>query len=366
LKDAALLTLAINKASIKKGMILKDASAYNIQFFYGKPIFIDTLSFDKYKEGEPWIAYQQFCRHFLSPLLLAAYRDYRLMQFSKISMDGIPLDFTSAVLPAKTFLNFSVLSNIHLHSKSESLMEGRFMKRKAVFIPKNSLLAILENLEGLISGLKLKVKKSEWQNYYQDNSYKDSSLKDKKNSIKSFLKIIGSIGSVWDMGANTGYFSRDLVSEKTQVINFDNDFLAIERNYENVKSRNLKNVLPLLMDLTNPSPGIGWMNEERESLISRGPCDVVLALALVHHLAISNNLPFSHIADFFSRICGWLIIEYVPKDDSQIKKMLLNRDDIFESYNSRNFEKEFSRLFSIKKKTNVKNSDRVIYLMKKK
>lgn len=365
LKDAALLTLKINKLCLRKGMILKDASAYNIQFLKGKPIFIDTLSFEKYNEGEPWVAYQQFCRHFLAPLLLASYKDYRLMQLLKTYIDGIPLDLTSGLLPLMSHLNFSVLSNIHLHSKTEKFMENKFVKNNTGRLSKNSLLAILDNLENLVTGLNLKIKKSEWQNYYQKNSYTENSTKNKKDIVKSFLKEVGSVDTLWDLGANTGYYSKDLVPTSTLVLNFDNDILAIEKNYEDVKKRGLMNILPLIMDLINPSPGLGWMNEERESLIQRGPSDVVLALALVHHLAISNNLPFTYIANFFSRICKWLIVEFVPKNDNQIKLMLTNRKDIFPFYNQMSFEEEFSKFFSIRKRINIKSSRRVLYLMRK-
>lgn len=366
LKDAALLTLTIAKKSLVKGMILKDASAYNVQFLHGRPIFIDTLSFEKYEQGAPWVAYQQFCRHFLSPLLLASYVDFRLLELQKTYLDGIPLDLTSKLLPKNTFLNFSVLSNIHLHSRAEKGLEGKFVKRKQAFLSKNSLLAILDNLEGLVSRLELKVKQSEWQNYYQESSYTSASLKAKKNIVKAFIKEIGATQTLWDLGANTGYFSKDFLSKNTIVVNFDNDFLAIEKNYHDVRKKGLSNVLPLIMDLTNPSPGIGWMNKERESLIARTPCDVALALALVHHLAISQNLPLSLVANFFATLCRWLIIEFVPKEDSQVKRMLTNRQDVFPGYDRIHFEKAFSEFFSIRQSRRVQKTGRVVYLMKKK
>lgn len=366
LKDAAILTLKIARESLRYGMILKDASAFNVQFFQGKPIFIDTLSFEKYKEGEPWAAYQQFCRHFLAPLLLASYKDYRLMQFSKIFIDGIPLDLTSRLLPKSSFLNFSVISSIHLHAKAEKLLENKFIKRKNAFLSKNSLLAILGSLESLILGLKIKVKESEWQNYYKESNYTARSLRAKKRIVKSFIKEIPPVNTLWDLGANTGYFSKDITAKDVTIINFDNDFLAIEKNYEDVKQRKLKNILPLVMDLVNPSSGLGWMSEERDSLINRGPCDVALALALVHHLVISNNLPFNLMSKFFNKICKFLVIEFVPKDDSQVRRMLLNRKDVFYDYNKENFERALSKDFKFLNKVNIKGSDRILYFMKKK
>lgn len=364
LRDAALLTLAINKFCIKNGMILKDASAYNVLFKEGRPIFIDTLSFEIYNEGSPWVAYQQFCKHFLSPLLLAAYIDYRLMQLSKVFIDGIPLDLTSKLLPIKSRFNFSVLSNIHLQVKAQKALENKFVKRKIGYVSSNSLLAIMDNLENLISGLKLGIINSEWRDYYQDNSYKKSSLKNKKDIVRGLIRETGGVGMLWDLGANTGYFSKDIVTKNTIVINFDNDFLTTENNYKDVRERKLTNVLPLIMDLTNPSSNVGWANDERSSIIERGPCDVALALALIHHLAITNNLPFNLIAEFFSRICKWLIIEYVPKSDIQVRKMLINREDIFPKYTQTEFEAVFTKYFRLYKKMNVKNSERIVYLFK--
>ena len=168
------------------------------------------------------------------------------------------------------------------------------------------------------------------------------------------------------MGANTGLFSRLASRRGITTMSFDIDPAAVEKNYREARSKKERNILPLLLDLTNPSPAMGWSNEERTSLISRGPADLAMALALVHHLAISNNLPLSHVADFFSKICANLIIEFIPKSDSRVQKLLKTREDIFPDYDQNNFEKEFSRLFEIKNKQNVSDSKRVLYSMIKK
>jgi len=366
LKDAALLTLEINRRSLLKGMILKDASTYNVQFNKGKPLFIDSLSFEKYKEGEPWIAYQQFCRHFLAPLLLAAYCDFRLIHLLKTYIDGIPLDLTSKILPYKTHFNFSILSHIHFHAKAENYFESKFKGRSKYFLPKNSLLAINDNLKELITSLELKIKSTEWSDYYSDNSYDSRSLQTKKRLIEKFMKSIKTKKIIWDLGSNIGFFSKNLNLEKSLFIDIDNDYLAIEENYLDTKKKGISNVLPLNIDITNPSPGIGWTNSERMTLVERGPCDVVLALALVHHLVFSYNLSFANISDFFKRITKWCIVEFVPKNDLQIKRMLLNKKDIYTDYDQINFEKVFSKNFTIMEKVSINSLGRLLYLMKKK
>ena len=172
--------------------------------------------------------------------------------------------------------------------------------------------------------------------------------------------------SVWDLGANVGIFSRIASDRGIQTISFDIDPAAVEKNYLECVERNEANILPLLLDLTNPSPGIGWQNQERTSLLERGPAETVLALALIHHLAISNNLPFGKIANFLSRICSSLIIEFIPKSDSQVQKLLSTREDIFPNYTQGNFENGFKDFFKIQSSVKIKDSQRTLYLMERK
>jgi len=370
LQDAALLTLKIQEQALNFGMSLKDASAYNIQFYQGKPIFIDFLSFEKYKEGLPWIAYKQFCQHFLAPLALMSYKDIRFNQFFKFNIDGIPLDFASKLLPKKTWFNFSLLTHIHLHSKTQAKYadKGEKVKKMKGTISKQILQQIIKGLENKISKLKWRIKETQWGEYYTFTNYSKSSFNLKKQIINNYLKSFKSqINSVWDLGANTGEFSRIATDMNFNTISFDIDPLAVEKNYKQVKKTNEKNLLPLIFDATNPSPGIGWQNQERKSLISRGAADCILALALIHHLAITNNVPFKNIAEFMKQLTSkYLIIEFVPKDDSNAKKLLALREDIFKDYEKQIFEKIFESFFDILKINNIKGTKRTLYLMKRK
>ncbi len=367
LKHAALVTLQIQKRALKFGMSLKDTSTYNIQFLKGKPILIDTLSFKKYEEKQPWTAYQQFCQHFLAPLALMCHKDLRLNQLLRIYIDGIPLDLASSLLPSSTYLNFPLLTHIHLHARSQKryLNKGKYLKIKNLRVNKLSMLGLIDSLESAIKSLNYKLRGSQWGDYYSDTNYSEAAFKHKKQIVEKFLKKIKP-KMVWDFGANTGVFSRIASDMKVQTLSFDSDPEAVEKNYLNCLKDREANILPLVLDLTNPSPALGWENKERESLGQRGPADTVLALALIHHLAIANNLPLSRIAEFFRNTCGSLIIEFIPKTDSNVRKMLELRKDIFTEYKEEIFVKEFKKLFIIKQTEKIIDSDRTLFLMQRK
>ncbi|MBN2351735.1 MAG: hypothetical protein JXD23_04125 [Spirochaetales bacterium] len=365
LKDAALATLAIQEAAFRRGMVLKDASAYNIQFHRGAPVLIDTLSFETYRPGRPWAAYRQFCQHFLAPLLLMSLRDVRLGQLLRVHLDGIPLDLASALLPAGTRFRPGVLSHIHLHAKSQ-----RYFADKPDFGARKASIGVLA-FEGLIDSLKSLVKKLDWEpagtvwaDYYENTNYQSTAFGHKREIVDRMLASLAP-DHVWDLGANTGVFSRLAAGRNIFTVAFDIDPAAVELNYRACKKEGETNLLPLVIDLTNPSAPSGWENAERHSLLERGPVDTILALALVHHLAIGNNLPLGRLAAFFARACRRLIVEFVPKDDSQVRRMLATREDIFDAYTEAEFEKEFARLFDLKEKVPVRDSKRTVYLMER-
>jgi hypothetical protein len=365
LKDAALLTLAIQKKALARGMSLKDASAYNVQFVNGRPVLIDTLSFEKYHEGRPWVAYRQFCQHFLAPLALMAHRDVRLNQLSRIHLDGLPLDLASELLPLGTRFKFSLLSHIHLHAKSQKRYENRPVAARTRPISRFALQALVDSLECAVSKLQWRPRGTEWGDYYDATNYSGQAFEHKGSLISAILNEIRP-GQVWDIGANTGLFSRLSSRAGIPTVAIDIDPAAVEKNYRQCKQDHEKFLLPLVGDITNPSPGIGWENEERRSLLQRGPVDAILALALVHHLAIANNLPLARIAEFFSRACRTLIIEFIPKSDSQVRRLLATREDIFPGYDVAGFEKEFRAFFAIERREPIRESERFLYLMKSK
>lgn len=369
LQDAALLTIDAQLLAIEHGMSLKDASAYNVQFRDGKPILIDTLSFEPYAEGRPWVAYRQFCQHFLAPLALMARVDIRLSQLLRTNIDGVPLDLAGRLLPYSTRANLGLGMHIHLHARSqrayaptEDAGERAATARKQVRVSKRGLVGLLGSLRTTIGKLSWKPAGTEWGDYYQATNYDEAAFDDKHRLVGEFLSQAAP-HTVWDLGANTGVFSRIASRAGADTVAFDIDPAAVERNYRQSRHEGGRQPLPLLLDLTNPSPGQGWAGTERDSLASRGPVDCAMALALIHHIAISNNVPFVRVAGYLASLCRQLIIEFVPKEDSQVKRLLSSREDIFGDYDQRGFEAAFSTCFDILRTEPVQGTHRTLYLM---
>lgn len=364
LKDAALATLSIQRRALKQEMSLKDASAYNIQFVRGKATLIDTLSFEIYTEGQPWVAYRQFCQHFLAPLALMALKDVRLNQLLRVYIDGVPLDLASELLPWSMRLNFGLATHIHLHAKAQQRYAGEEVKSRGGTMTKPALLALIDSLDSTVRKLEWKAGGTEWGNYYEITNYSDAAFEHKKELIRSWSDRIKP-AMTWDLGGNTGVFSRVAGECGAHVISWDIDPTAVEVNYRKVKEEKTEKLLPLLLDLTNPSPAIGWANRERDSFGERGPADMLLALAVIHHLAISNNVPLPQLAKFFAENGKWLVIEFVPKSDSQVKKLLASREDIFPNYTRQGFEAAFRQCYKFHEAVEVRESERVLYLMER-
>ena len=365
LKDAALATLRIQRLALKKGLTLKDASAYNIQFTGGRPVLIDTLSFTAYREGEPWVAYRQFCQHFLAPLAIMASRDIRLAALLRSNIDGVPLDLAAGLLPWRSRFSPGLLMHIHAHAHSQKKHESSRSAGKTTRVTRNALLGILDSLKGAVSRLNWRPGGTEWGEYYDDTNYSDSSLQTKKDLVGKMLDRTDS-RTVWDVGANNGYFSQVASERGLFTLAADIDPSAVEQNWRACRKGGRPHMLPLVMDLTNPSPALGWGHRERDSFLDRGPADTVIALALVHHLAISNNVPLDRLAEFFARAGRHLIIEFVPKTDSQVQRLLATREDVFPTYNQAGFEQAFSGRFEIVDQTGIQGSERTLYLMRRK
>jgi len=364
LRDAALVTLEIQKKALAHGMSLKDCSAFNVQFDGVTPVFIDTLSFERYREGRPWVAYRQFCQHFLAPLALMSHTDIRLGQLFRVYIDGVPLDLAGRLLPFSSRLKFSLFTHIHLHARYQRRYGGETESpRGRGKVSRTGVLGIVDSLESAVKGLSWKPAGTEWAEYYDDTNYTPEGLGSKERLVREFLDGLPP-GTVWDLGANTGRFSRIAAERGRSVVSFDVDPAAVERNYRACAADGVGNILPLLLDLTNPTAGMGWAGEERMSILDRGPAGTVLALALIHHLAISNNLPFDRIAAFLGRLCRHLIVEFVPKDDSQVRRLLVCRDDIFDDYTQERFEEAFTRFFDIERSAGITGSLRTLYLMR--
>lgn len=366
LKDAALLTLEVQLLALQHGMVLKDASAFNVQFVGGRPVFIDTLSFEPYTEGAPWVAYRQFCMHFLAPLALVSKVDGALRRMSELYIDGIPLALASKLLYSKTRWSPFFQMHLHYHAKLESrhAADTRATKRSGLKLSKARLLNILHHLRSGITALSLPISKSQWSDYYGEFSYSEEAIAHKKDLVRHWAAEIKP-ATTWDLGCNTGLFSHLLQPLSGSIMSFDMDHLAIEKFYTTLKGGKGPNILPLVMDLSNPSPAMGWAGRERRSFVDRKSADLVLALALVHHLSISNNVPFRDVVELMASLAQWLIIEYVPKEDPQAQRLLVSREDIFDDYTREGFESAFGEHFAIERKEELRDTERVLYLMKR-
>jgi hypothetical protein len=373
LRDAALTTLTIQRRALDCGMSLKDASAYNIQFHDGRPLLIDTLSFEIYREGRPWVAYRQFCQHFLAPLALMARRDVRLSQLLRIHIDGVPLDLCVRLLPWSARLDFGLFTHLYLHAAAQRRYAGSGSEvghasearptRRVPRVSRRGLEGILDSLEGAVRRLRWKAGETEWADYYEFTNYTSEAQEAKARLVGELLKE-SAPSSVWDLGANTGRFSR-LASERgIHTVAFDIDPAAVERNYLECRRGGERLILPLLLDLTNPSPALGWAHRERMSLYERGPADIILALALVHHLAISNNVPLPRLAEYIHGHGRHCVIEFVPKSDSKVRTLLATREDVFPDYHEEGFRAAFAPWFETLRSERIPGSERTLYLMR--
>ncbi len=319
LREAALLTLRIQRLALARDMSLKDATAFNVQFEGTRPRFIDTLSLERYEPGTPWRAYGQFCRHFLAPLALMAYRGLEFGRLTALHLDGLPLETVSRLLPWRTRLRGGLLMHLHSHAwfidrhqdthaaanaeaNSRAPRSGRFTK--------DSLLLLLDSLQRTVLGLRRRGRRTEWSEYYADNSYSAESFHRKQALVRVLLG--DAPGRVWDLGGNTGVFSRLAARTAEHVVSFDIDPACVDHNFQDCRREAPENVLPLVMDFTNPTPALGWAGAERASLAERGPCDTALALALVHHLAIAGAVPLPRLAEWFALLCRRLVIAVGP------------------------------------------------------
>lgn len=363
-KAAALCTLELQRRALARGMILKDASAYNVQFRRGRPIWIDTLSFEVYREGEPWIAYHQFCEHFLAPLLLMSRVHADAGRLLREYLDGVPLEVAVRVLGGRAAFSPAVLMHVRLHARSVRRFAdtSSTMRSKPGRVGRAGLVALIESLAAAVRGIEWKPTGAPWADYERTHGYAAESLAAKRAILTEWLPGLCA-RTVWDLGANTGEFSRLAVRGGASAIAFDADSATVELNYRRVLAEGETRILPLVMDLANPSPSLGWDLRERMSLAERGPADVLLALALLHHLAISRNVPFELIAEFLARIGRHLIIEYVPKDDPQAQRLLRSREDIFCRYDCEAFERAFCRFFRVMDRAALPTSRRVLYSM---
>lgn len=339
LKAAALLHLELHLEALNSGFTLCDATAYNVQFRGTEPVFIDHLSVVPYEEGEIWAGHRQFCMQFLNPLILWAKRGVVPNAWYRGSVEGIPPEDLAAVLSWKDKLSFTVLAHVvtqakaHKHALKTETKEKIVKTRK---LPKRSLVAMLEGLKSYISGLELPGGRSVWSDYAEDNSYNAEKRAEKHDFVASMAASVQP-EMMFDIGCNSGDFTQTALDAGAQsVVAFDFDYGALERCYSRF-AQSGASVLPLWLDAANPSPAQGWANAERASLGDRGKIDAMVALAVIHHIAIGRNVPLDMAVDWLIGLAPYGVIEFPNKDDVMVRKLLANRKDIFPDYTEEAF-----------------------------
>jgi ribosomal protein L11 methylase PrmA len=365
LRDAALLTLEVQAAAVAADWTLKDASAYNVAFRGVTPVLIDHLSFQRLPPDSPWVAYQQFCEHFLAPLALMSRRDVRMGRMLRDQLDGIPLDLAARLLPGRSKLRLGLGAHIHLHARSQRSHAGDARKPTQVRLSRSRLSALIESLKGTVEGLRWEPSGTEWADYADKGhaSY-EGGTPDAKEAIVRDLLAAASPGTghtCWDLGANTGRFSAIAAAQGYRVLAFDIDPAAAERHYRALRGVGRTDTTPVVMDLADPSPGLGWAGRERASLVDRANADVILALALVHHLGIGRNVPLAMVAEQLAAFAPQAIVEWVPRGDPMVDVLLASREDVFGDYTTEGWEAAVAPRYEVRSRTPIPGSPRVLY-----
>jgi len=365
LKDAALLHLELLGQALTTDILLKDSTPYNIQWRGSSPIFIDTASFIKLPDGTAWSGYRQFCELFLFPLMLQSYKGIPFQPWLRGSLEGIDASELRRAMSIRDLFRPGVLMHVVLQAKlqeryNNSINDVQHTLKKAGF-NKELIIHNVTNLKRLINKLQWKQSRSTWSNYVNEHNYSSKDMEEKKSFVR---KIISSnkYNMVWDLGCNIGTFSLIAAEYAEHVVAVDYDPLTIDHLYRSLKDTGNTKILPLIGNLADPSPGIGWRNMERKPLLERGKPDLVMGLALIHHLVIGANVPLDEAIHWFAGLGGDLLIEYVDRMDSMTQKLLLNKEDHYSDYTQDNFEQLLTEHFISVEKKSLESGTRTLYM----
>jgi ribosomal protein L11 methylase PrmA len=364
LKRAALFHLDLQLILLERGLALSDATAFNVQFNGPHPIFIDHLSFRPYMEGEFWLGHRQFCEQFLNPLLLRAELDVPHNAWYRGNLEGIPTEHMARLLPWRNRLSWRALANVILPAgfqRSATSDAAPKFNSEGKSLPKVAFAGMLRQLRNWIADLKPRnVDRTVWASYASTTTYDNDETKTKRAFVESFIRT-EKPRSVIDLGCNTGDYSElSLAAGAERVTGFDFDQQALDTAYSRALEKKL-NFLPLFLDASNPSSAQGWRERERSGFSRRMRADAILALAFEHHLSIAKNVPLQQVVDWIVEMAPAGVIEFVPKNDPTVQKMLLLREDIFSQYNLQTFEAALTSVASITGRAVVSQSGRTLF-----
>lgn len=364
LQDAAVLTLDLLEAAIRANMTLKDATPYNVQFVAGKPVFIDIPSFETLVPGSTWSGYRQFCEMFLFPLMLQAYKGIDIQPLMRSRIDGVGIQTAANMFSFWERFKKGVFTHVWLQSKLDrrfgSTSQDVKSDLKSAGFNKELILANVRKTRKLVKKLSWGGEGSEWGGYEEFHNYSESDHELKESFIDACVRDSGA-ATVWDIGANTGQFSRIAAKHAGQVLAMDIDHFAVERMYRKNAEEGIHNILPLVQNVCDPSPNWGWRNSERTDLKSRGKPGLVLCLALIHHVVITANVPLDEFIAWLASVTDQLLIEYVSRSDDKVETLLRNKEDKYHDYSRKNLEVALCRHFRIREQLELDSGNRFLY-----
>ncbi|MFO0919768.1 MAG: hypothetical protein U0872_15830 [Planctomycetaceae bacterium] len=363
LREAALLHLRIMTKALGAGLVLKDASPYNVQFRGTQPVFIDIGSFTEQVPGEPWSAYRQFCELMLFPLLLQAYRQVHFQPVLRAQLEGIS---------AQQFLQWMrwrdmLRSGVFTHGWLQSLLEQRSQgfststvrELRVSGFQTSFIEQMLKKLTALVERLEWSPPRTQWTEY---NDALPHVADDRRIKMEFVRQVCQQKPRrlVWDIGCNDGCYSRIAGESATTVVGMDQDHGCIDRLYRQSRTDGAP-VLPLCVDLANQSPGQGWRGRERRRLEERGRPDLVLCLGLIHHLVLSANIPLPEVMDWLSGLQAELVLEFPSKRDAMVQSLLRNKRDQYDDYSLDRLEVELCRNFEIRRRETLPSGERTLF-----
>ena len=366
LRDAALLQLHLLERSLAESLMLKDSSPYNVQWRGAAPVFIDVGSFERLREAEPWVGYRQFCMLFLYPLMLQAYLGVPFQPWLRGSLEGISPGDAARVLRGRHRLRRGVMANVVLHARMERRyagVEGRTVRRelRSAGFSAELVKANVRRMRKLVTRLRWEPYASAWTGYGEDDGYAEADREIKATFVR---EAAGRRRRrlAWDLGANDGDYARIAAETTDCVLAMDADHPTVELLYRTLRDEQERRIVPLVMDVCDPSPGLGWRGRERRSLTERGRPELTLCLALMHHLAITRNVPLDQLVDWLAGLGGELVVEFPTREDPMVRRLLAaKREDAHEDYELERFERLLAQAFDVRRTVRLPSGTRVLF-----
>jgi hypothetical protein len=363
LKDAALLELDLLLAALDEGLVLKDASPYNVQWRGTQPVFVDVGSFEQLREGEPWAGYRQFCTLVLYPLQLQAYKGVPFQPWLRGALEGIEPSEMRALLGFRDRFRRGVLTNVVLHARLEGRYADRDVKsdlKKAGFHAE-LIRAHARKLRKLVQRLEWEPARTAWSDYGEANPYDDADAAAKEAFVR---EAAGTRRRrlLWDLGANDGRYTRIAAREADYTVAVDADTAVVEALYRTLRTEGSRTILPLVGNVADPSPGLGWRGAERSPLAERARPDLTLCLALVHHVALSSNVPVRSFLDWLAELETEVVVEFPTRDDPMVQRLLSRKGPgANPDYDTKVFERALGERWRVERREVLPSGTRILY-----